>query len=180
MSHMLRLKYIVPQHLDGTQIRRKAIFEGVQFKDGKPVRRAEGGFEPELAADGKPIIASLLLGNWNDGTGLLEVLVRRGNKTKVIENFILSKANDFAKSTLPDGTESTVARIANGYHTYVQCEVERRMKDGKPVVGADGREVLNVVDPEWVLFQSASGTFAVPASKEAQSTLDLESAVAAA
>jgi hypothetical protein len=177
----LRLKYIVPQQINGV-IRRKAIFEAIKFKDDRPVRKPEGGFENELAADGKPLIASLLLGSWHDGTGLLQAIVRRGSTTKTVENFVLSKPNDFAVAELPDGAKSQVARTVSGYHAYVNAEVEHRLKDGKPITGTDGREVLNIVDPEWVLFQSASGTYNVPSAESvpAHTGQDLDHATEAA
>lgn len=174
----LRLKFIVPQVIDGIA-RRKAIFEAVEFKDGKPLRKPEGGFVQIVASDGKPITASLLLGEWKDGTGLLHATVKRGSHVREVEKFILSPAGAYTKARLPDGSESMVATLVSGYHAYVTADIERRVKDGKPVIGADGREVFNVIDPEWMLFQSASGTFTVSAEpKEQAVAVDLEASAA--
>ena len=163
----MRLCFIVPQTIDNT-LRRKAVFEAVKTNEkGDPMRANGGGFEPERAPDGKPLRASLLLGNWQDGTGLLHASVKRGGKITEVSNFVLSRPGVFAETTLSDGSKSMEAKTVSGYHPYVQCEIELRVKDGKPVLGSDGRQVANVIDPNWVLYASATGTFAIAAKPQA-------------
>ena len=180
--NLARLCYIVPQSIDGT-MRRKAVFEAVMTDaNGNPARQPGGGFTPVMAADGKPLRGSLLLGDWLDGTGLLHATVKRGGKVTEVSNFVLSKPGEFTESKLSDGTISHVAKTVSGYHPYVQCTFEARVKDGIAVLGADGRQVHNVVEPSWVLYASATGTFAITAKASDQqkpAALSLETEVAA-
>ena len=119
-----------------------------------------------LAADGLPLRASLLLGDWRGGTGLFEATFHRGGKTEVRERVVISNPDDFSETSLPDGTASTIARTVPGLHIYVEAEPQSRTgKDGKPVVGADGRAVFNVENPVWHIWQSNTGTFGVAAPK---------------
>lgn len=159
--NLMRLCYIVPQMIDDIS-RRKAVFEAVATNDkGDPARQPQGGFAPVLAEDGKPLRASLLLGSWSDGTGLLHAELHRGGKVTEVSNFVLSKPGDVKETKLDDGKISRVARTVPGYHPYVRADAELRIKDGKPVLGTDGRPVFNIVDPTWVLYASATGTFAI-------------------
>ena len=162
--NMFRLCFIVPQTINGA-LRRKAVFEAVELDDkGNPKRLPEGGIAPLNAADGKPLRASMLLGDWQAGTGLLEAELRRGGKIATIDKFVLSRPGQFTETKLSDGTVSQVAKIASGYHVYVRAEAEARVKDGKPVLGTDGRQVYNIQEPTWVLYASATGTFAITAA----------------
>ena len=171
--NLMRLAYIVPVNVidkttGSSTLRRKAVFEAIQTNaDGNPVRAPQGGSVPQLAADGKPLRAGLLLGNWRDGTGLLSAELHRGGKVTTIENFVMSVPGDVKETVLDDGTKSQVAKTVAGYHVYVRAELAQATKDGKPVLGQDGRVVWNVEDPTWVLYTSATGTFAVPAPKSA-------------
>ncbi len=164
--NLFRLRYIVSQIIDGIA-RRKAVFVAIKTdENGKPVRD-EKGFVEMLAADGKPLVASLLLGPWADGTGLSVATIHRGGTNKVVEGFVLSEPGQFASATLPDGTPSTIAKTVPGYHAYVRGVAVLRMKDGQPVIDRNGRQVLNIEDPQWELWQSASGTFSIPLKQAA-------------
>lgn len=159
--NLFRLCYIVPQLIEG-QLRRKAVFEAVQMDErGNPARQQGGGFAPLLAPDGKPLRASLLLGDWEAGTGLLRAELHRGGRVSEVSNFVLSRPGEYTESRLSDGSVSSVARTVSGYHCYVRAEAIARQKDGKPILGNDGRQVWNVEDPSWVLYTSATGTFAI-------------------
>ena len=163
--NLMRLCFIVPQTIDGV-VRRKAVFEAVEIdSNGNPKRRKGGGFEPLNNLEGKPLRASLLLGNWEDGTGLLHATVKRGGKVTEVSNFVLSRPGEFMETRLLDGSIGQVAKTVTGYHPYVTCELDRRVKDGMPVMGADGHQVINVVEPSWVLYASATGTFSITATQ---------------